>query len=126
MLEDQLINPRGDKHDFLMFDDSIGKEQTIDKSTELFYNLVDSSRQSRGQQQFQKNKMQVYQPKDKMDMEIEELRMLMMNMSQRRHEERMNIYISKENIQNNGRIQMTEEDYRRKSNGTLQQKIWKP
>ena len=46
MLEDWLINPMVDKHDCLTFDDSIGKEQTIDKSTVLFYNLVDSSRES--------------------------------------------------------------------------------
>ena len=50
MLEDWLINLRVDKHDCLMFDDNIGKEQTTDKSTELFYNLVESSRESRGQQ----------------------------------------------------------------------------
>ena len=70
MLEDWLINPSVVKHDCLMFDDNIGKEQTTDKSTDLFYNLVDSSRESRGQQQFQENKMQVYQPKDRLDMEI--------------------------------------------------------
>ena len=52
MLEDWLINPRVVKHDCLMFDGSIGKEQTIDKSTKLFYNLVDSSKESRGHQQF--------------------------------------------------------------------------
>ena len=46
MLEDWLINPRVDKHDCLMFDDSIGKEWTIGKSTELFYNLVDSITES--------------------------------------------------------------------------------
>ena len=46
MLEDWLIDPRVDKHDYLMFDDSIGKKQTIGKRTELFYNLVDSSRES--------------------------------------------------------------------------------
>ena len=69
-----------------MLDDSIGKEKTIDKSTELFYNLVDSSKESRGQQQFQEKKMQVYQPKDRLNMEIEELRLLMVKMYQRRHE----------------------------------------
>ena len=50
MLEDWLINPRVDKHDCLMFDDNIGKEKTVDKITELFYNLVDSSRESRRHQ----------------------------------------------------------------------------
>ena len=80
-----------DKHECLMFDDNIWKEQTTDKSTELFYNLVDSSRESRGQQQFQEKKMQVYQLKDRLDIDIEELRLLMVKMSQRRHEERMNI-----------------------------------
>ena len=53
MLEDWLSDPRIDKDDYLMFDDSIRKEQTTNKRTELFYNLVDSSRESRGQQQFQ-------------------------------------------------------------------------
>ena len=48
MLEEWLINPRVDKHDYLMFDDNIGKGKKIDKSTELFYNLVDSSIESRG------------------------------------------------------------------------------
>ena len=95
MLEDWLINPRVDKHDCLMFDDNIRKEQTTDKSTKLFYNLVDSNRESRGQQQFQEKKMQVYHPKDRLDMEIEELRLLMVKMSQRRNEERMNIFISR-------------------------------
>ena len=36
---------------------------------------------------------QVYQPKDRLEIEIEELRMLMVKVSQRRNEERMNIYI---------------------------------
>ena len=81
-----MINPRVDKHDYLMFDDSIGKEKTTGKSTELFYNLVDSNRESSGQQQFQEKKIQVYQSKDILDMEIEELRLLMVKMSQRRHE----------------------------------------
>ena len=43
-------------------------------------------------------------------MEIEELRMLMVKVSQRRHEERMKIYISRENRENNNRRQMTKED----------------
>ena len=56
MLEYCLINPRVDKHDCLMFDDSFGKEQTTGKSTELFYNLVDSSRESRGHSSFRKRR----------------------------------------------------------------------
>ena len=71
MLEDQLIYSRVDKHVYLMFDDSIGKEKTTNKHTELFYNLVDSNRESRGKQQFQEKKMQVYQSKDRLDMGIE-------------------------------------------------------
>ena len=47
-------------------------------------------------------------------------------MYQRIHKERMNIFISIENRQNNGRRQMTEEDCRSKASGTLQQNIWKP
>ena len=35
---------------------------------------------------------QVYHPKDRLDMEIEELRMLMVKVSQRRNEERMKIH----------------------------------
>ena len=50
MLEDWLINPRIDKHDFLMFNNNIVKEYTTDTRIELFYSLVDSSRESRGQQ----------------------------------------------------------------------------
>ena len=45
MLEDWLINPRVDKHDYLMFDDRIGKEQITDKIIELVYNLVDSNKE---------------------------------------------------------------------------------
>ena len=63
-----------------LFNDNIRKEKIAGKNTELFYNLVDSSRESREQQQFQEKKMQVYQPKDRMDMEIEEL-MLMVKVS---------------------------------------------
>ena len=48
MLEDWLLNPKIDKDDCLMFYCSIRKEQTIDKSIELFYNLLDSSTKSRG------------------------------------------------------------------------------
>ena len=59
-------------------------------------------------------------------MEIEELRLLMVKMSQRRHEERMNIYINRANRQNNDRKKVTEEDCRSKASGSLQHKIWKP
>ena len=69
--------------------------------------------------------MQVYQPKDRMDVEIEELRLLMVKMSLRRNEERINISISRASRQNNGKIHMTEEDCRSKASGALQQKIWK-
>ena len=68
-----------------MFDCIIRKEHTTNKRTKLFYNLVDSSRESRGQQQFQEKKMQVYQSKDRLDMEIEEIRLLMVKVSQRRN-----------------------------------------
>ena len=50
MLEYWLINPRIDKYDCLMFDDIIGKENMAGKITELFNNLVDSSREPRGHQ----------------------------------------------------------------------------
>ena len=78
-----------------IFYDNIRKEKTTDKRTEMFYNLEDRSRESRGQQEFQEKKMQVYQPKDRLDMEIEELRMLMVMVYRRGHEERMKIFISK-------------------------------
>ena len=68
----------------------------------------------------------MYQPKDRMDMEIEELSMLMVKMSQRRHEEGMKIYISRANKQKNNRRQMTKEYCRIKSSGALQHKVWKP
>ena len=64
--------------------------------------------------------MQAYQPKDRLDMEIEELRLLMVNMSQRSHEKRMNIYINRENRQNSNKRQMIEEYCRRKPSGALQ------
>ena len=70
--------------------------------------------------------MQVYQPKDRLDMDIEELRLLMVKVSQRRHAERMNIFISREKKQRSRRRQMTEGDGRSKASGTLQHKIWKP
>ena len=79
IMEDWLITPMIDNDDCLMFDSSIRKIQ--DQNIVLSCNLVDSSRESRGQQQFQEKKMQVYQPKDRLDMEIEELRLVMVNMS---------------------------------------------
>ena len=87
---------------------------------------MDSSKESREHQQFQEKKMQVSQPKDRLDMEIEELILLMVDMSQRRHVKRMNIYISKENIQNTGRGQTPKKYCRSKASGALQHKIWKP
>ena len=48
MLEDWLINPRIDNDGYLMFDHSIIKIEG--QNTELFYNLVDRSRESRGKQ----------------------------------------------------------------------------
>ena len=83
MMESYLINPRVDNDDFLMFDSSIRKIQV--ENIGLSCNLVDRNRESRGQQQFQEKKMQVYQSKDILDMEIEELSLLMLKMSQRRH-----------------------------------------
>ena len=47
MLEYWLINPRIDKDDCLIFYCIIGKEQIAGKNTELFYNLVDGSKESR-------------------------------------------------------------------------------
>ena len=37
-----------------LFNDNIRKEKIASKNTELFYNLVDSSKESGEQQQFQK------------------------------------------------------------------------
>ena len=106
MLEDWLVNPRIDKDDFLMFDCSIEKEKIEVQNTELSYNLVDSSRESKEQQQCQEKNMQVYHPKDRLDMEIEELSLLMVKMSQRRREKRMKIFISRAKKQNSGRGQI--------------------
>ena len=58
-------------------------------------------------------------------MGIEELRLVMVKMSQRRHEERMKIFISRAKKQSSKRGQMTEEDCRSKASGALQHKIWK-
>ena len=78
MLEDWLINTKIDKDDCLMFDDSIGEQQIAGNDTELFYNFVDSSKKTK-EQQFQEKKMQVYQPKDSLDLDIQKLRVLMVN-----------------------------------------------
>ena len=59
-------------------------------------------------------------------MEIEELRLLMVKMSQKRHEERMRILISRKKKQSNRRRHMTKKYGRSKSSGALQHKIWKP
>ena len=98
----------------------------LQRSSTSYCSGMENLTDSKEQQQFQNKKMQVYQPKDRLDMEIEELRMLMVNMSQRRNEERMNIYIIRANRQNNNIRQMIEEDCRSKASGALQQKIWKP
>ena len=83
---------------------------------------MDINRESREQQRFQNKKMQVYQPKDSLDMEIEELRMLMVKLSQIRHEEKMNVYISREKRQSSSMRQMTKEHYESEASGALQQK----
>ena len=70
--------------------------------------------------------MHVYHPKDRLDMEIGELRLLMVEMSQRRHEERMKIFNNRAKKQSNRRRQMPEGDGRSKASGALQHKIWKP
>ena len=84
---------------------------------------MDSSRDSKEQQQCQEKKMQVYQPKGRLDMEIEELNFLMVKMCQGRNEDRMNIFISRENKKRNRRIHMMEGDGRSKASGGLQHKI---
>ena len=62
-----------------MFDSNIRKLQG--QNIGLSCNLVDSSRESRGQQQFQEKKMEVYHSKDRLDMEIEEPRLMMVKIS---------------------------------------------
>ena len=71
MLEDWLTNPRIDKNVCLMLGCSIGKEHIEGRNIELSCKLVDSSREPREQQQFQNKKMQVYHPRDMLDMEID-------------------------------------------------------
>ena len=48
MLEDWVNNPRIDKDNCLMFNYNIEKEHIESQNTELFYNLVDKNRNSRG------------------------------------------------------------------------------
>ena len=50
----------------------------------------------------------------------------MVKMYQKRHEEKRNVFISRARNQNNSRRYMTKKYCRSKSNGVLQQKIWKP
>jgi hypothetical protein len=70
---------------------------------------------------------EMYQPKDRLDIEIELIRMLMVKMSQRRHAEERNIYINRASgKQGNNMKQVTREDFQRKSSGALQHKMWKP
>ena len=49
----------------------------------------------------------------------------MVNMSQTRHEERINIFISRAKKHNSKKGRMTEKDCRRKASGALQQKARK-
>ena len=68
----------------------------------------------------------MYQPKDRLDRKIKGLRLLMLKVSQRRHEQRMNICISRSNRKNGDRKQMTKEECKSKASRALQHKIWKP
>ena len=65
---------------------------------------------------------EMYQPRDILDSELENMRMLMVKASQKRHEEKRNIYISRER---SSKRQVTEEDYKSEASGALQQKVWK-
>ena len=65
---------------------------------------------------------EIYQPRDSLDSEIKNIRMLMVRMSQKRHEGKMNIYTR---IASNNKRHMTEEDCKSKASRALQQKIWK-
>ena len=60
--------------------------------------------------------------RDILDIDIENMRMLMVKMSQNRHEEKRNIFISRARKQNNNRRYMTKKDCRSKDSGALQQK----
>ena len=59
-------------------------------------------------------------------MEIEELRMPMVKVSQRGNGEKMEIYDSREKKNNNSRRKMTEEYCESKYIGALQKKVWNP
>ena len=63
---------------------------------------------------------EMYQPRDKLDNEIENMRMLMVKVSQKRHEENSNIYISRARKQHSSKKHMTKKDCRSKANGALQ------
>jgi hypothetical protein len=63
----------------------------------------------------------MYQLEDRLDMEIEEMRMLMVKMSQRRHAKVKNIYISREN----GQLQETTMQQDNKAS-KQQHKVWDP
>ena len=69
-----------------------------------------------------------YQPRDRLDSEIENMRMLMVKMSHKRHKEKilMNIYISRAKRQSNNMRHITKKYSRSKASGELQQKVWKP
>ena len=69
---------------------------------------------------------EIYQPREKLDSEIEKMRPLMVKVSQKIHEDKNNIYISRERKQINNRKHLTKEDCRSKANGALQQKVWNP
>jgi len=69
----------------------------------------------------------MYQPKDRMDNVIEGMRILMVNMYQRRHAEERKIYISRESEETrSNKRQVIRVDFQRKSIGVLQHKKWKP
>jgi hypothetical protein len=66
-------------------------------------------------------------PKDRLDIEIELIRMLMMKMSHRSHVEERNIYINRESgKQGNNMKQLIREYFQSKASGALHHKMWKP
>ena len=95
MMEYWLINPRINEDDCLILGCNIGEENKegqgielsckdmilLQKSSTRYCNGMPNSIDSEEQQQFQNNKIQVYLPKDILDMDIEELRMLMVKVS---------------------------------------------
>ena len=58
--------------------------------------------------------------RDKLIIEIENMRMLMVNMSWEIHEEKINIYINGAKRQSSNKRHMTKKDCRIKSSGELQ------